>query len=441
MNDATSTPEICKYLLKKWRKHLMLTNLEISSFSNELKDLDHQLDRLLQKRFQITVYGRVGVGKSSLLNAIVGKNFFKTDVSHGSTKDIASVNWDEKFTHIEKVNLLDTPGIDEENSTESEKAASKIALSSDLILFVLDSDVTTVELNSLEELLRSGKPVLLALNRCDQWKKNELKSLIKSIRKRLPYAAKKLPIEVVAAAPREAQLMPNMKVRSNIASTSKVATLRTTLMNLIEDQGELLMSLNALQQADNFYHSLKQGRLKRRKLEAQSLIGKFATLKASGVAINPILFFDLATGVALDTALIVQLSKLYGLDLKGKSAKQLLKKLSLHNTFLGGAQIGIQFLLAIVQHLLLVITPFTGGLSLAPAGPIALLQALIAVHTTKVTGRLAAKELLRGTYRKGIQPSSILKGLAKIDPQVHFWLNNWPYLSRKEGSKIQALIP
>ncbi len=441
MKDATSTPEICKYLLKKWRKHLMLTNLEISFFSEELKALDHQLNRLLQKRFQIAVYGRVGVGKSSLLNALVGRNVFRTDVSHGSTKEIDSVNWDENFSHINKVDLLDAPGIDEVTFSEKDNLASKIALASDLILFVLDSDITTLELKSLEELLSRGKPILLALNRCDQWNKKELASLITSIRKRLPYAAKKLPIETVAAAPREAKLISKVKVRSTPSSVNKIASLKTALTTLIEDQGELLLSLNSLQQADNFYHSLKKGRLKRRKLEAQSLIGKFATLKASGVATNPILFFDLAMGMTLDTALVVQLSKLYGLDLKGQSAKQLLKRLSLHNTFLGGAQVGIQVLLATIQHLLLVITPFTGGLSLAPAGPIAIIQALVAIHTTKVTGRLAAKELLRGTYRKGIQPSSILKGLAKIDPQVHFWLNNWPYLSRKEGQKIQALIP
>ena len=74
---------------------------------------------------------------------------------------------------------------------------------------------------------------------------------------------------------------------------------------------------------------MKSCRLQRRRSKAQGLIGKFAALKASGVAVNPLLMFDVATGLALDTALVMQLSRLYGLELKGHSARKLLQRICL----------------------------------------------------------------------------------------------------------------
>ena len=86
-------------------------------------------------------------------------------------------------------------------------------------------------------------------------------------------------------------------------------------------------------------------------------------------------------------------------------------------------------------------TPLTGGLSLAPTGPIALAQAFVAVQATKITGRLAAEEYLRGSYRKGIQPSSILHGLKQIDPDLKHWINSWQRLSSQDSKSITTLLP
>ena len=151
--------------------------------------------------------------------------------------------------------------------------------------------------------------------------------------------------------------------------------------------------------------------------------------------------FDLATGLALDTALIVELSKLYGLELKGQSARRLLKKLSLHNGLLGGAQIGIQLFLGAIQHLLFLATPFTGGLSLAPSAPIAIAQAAVAVHTTKLMGRLAAKELLYNNHLPGASPRSIFQRLYKTNPNIERYLKIWNINPHPNRQNVQTLLP
>ena len=149
----------------------------------------------------------------------------------------------------------------------------------------------------MQILINNGKPVLLILNRCDQWESKEIEKLVQSIRGRLPNIAKSLAIETVSAAPRKAKVFSSGRVRSQECE-SDVYSLKNTLLNILETQGHTLLTLNTLRQADSFHLSLKSGRLKRRQSEVQGLIGKFAALKASGIAINPLLIFDLATGMA-----------------------------------------------------------------------------------------------------------------------------------------------
>ncbi|WP_269621786.1 GTP-binding protein [Prochlorococcus marinus] len=440
MKAKQTTAKKCSFLLNQWKKSLSLTAFEKSQLSVELKALDRQINRLSQQHLRVTVFGRVGVGKSSLLNALFGEEKFSTDIGHGSTRKMKGVIWEQGIDNLQYVELVDTPGIDEITSAERARLASRVALHSDLILLVIDSDINSIELDAMQTLINSNKPILLILNRCDQWTPTEVDQIVHSIRNRLPSTAKHLLIETVAAAPRSAKLQANGKVRSE-KSSPKVTSLKRTLLNLLSEQGNLLLTLNAVQQADNFYHSLKLGRLKRRKLEAQGLIGKFAAFKASGVAVNPLLVFDFATGIALDTALVMQLSKLYDLELKGHSARELLKKLSLHNFLLGGAQIGIQILLGSIKHLLLSAAPFTGGLSLAPAAPVALAQAAVAVHTTKLTGKLAAKELLQASHLPGANPNQILRCLARSNPKVKDYLNSWQIIAQKKAAHIHTLLP
>ncbi len=440
MNSTPSTIERCKSLLNEWRNQLDLTPFEQSQLQGEIKTLDRQIKRLNQKRIRLGAFGRVGVGKSSLLNALLGEKKFATDVAHGSTRVTSSEIWNQPIRNLKSIELVDTPGIDEIASEARTRLAARIALQVDLVLLVIDSDLTRIELEALEVLLNSGKPVLLTLNRCDQWQPNELEDVIQSIQARLPLNSRKLAIHLVAAAPREVQLQANGRARS-VPCPPRVRTLTNYLEALLAKEGELLLALNALRQADHFHQVINLGRLKRSKAAAQGLIGKFAAIKASGVAANPLLMLDLAGGLACDTALVIQLSKLYGLQMRGHAARQLLKQLSLYNACIGGAQLGIQMALGALRQVLIFATPLTGGISLASAAPVALVQAALAVHTTKITGRLAAQFLLRGNHRRGSQPGAMLQRLATRNPEVKLWLGRWPDGIRQESSELQALLP
>ena len=435
MSQVPATPERCRLLLEQWRSQLQLSGREQSQLGGQLQALDHQLDRLQQRRLRVAVFGRVGVGKSSLLNALLGQAAFATDVAHGCTRHQEARAWDQPIAGLAQVELVDTPGIDEIAAAARARLAARVALSSDLVLLVLDGDLTSVEHDALSPLLASGKPLLLVLNRCDCWSEQQQTALIASIQRRLPVAARHLELIPVAAAPRQPELLADGRVRS-VTQPPRVTPLRLALVDLLEQHGELLLALNALAGAERFHLALQRWRLGASRQAAQSLIGRFAAIKATGVAANPLVLLDLAGGLACDTALVLQLCQLYDLPMGGAGARQLLQRLSGHNALLGGAQLAIQLALGALRQLLLLGAPFTAGLSLASAAPVALAQAALAVHTTRLTGRLAAAELLRGAQRGG-RPGALLRRLAQSDPQVRLWLGE----RSEPPANLQALLP
>ena len=435
MSQVPATPERCRLLLEQWRSQLQLSGREQSQLGGQLQALDHQLDRLQQRRLRVAVFGRVGVGKSSLLNALLGQAAFATDVAHGCTRHQEARAWDQPIAGLAQVELVDTPGIDEIAAAARARLAARVALSSDLVLLVLDGDLTSVEHDAVSPLLASGKPLLLVLNRCDCWSEQQQAALIASIQRRLPVVARHLELIPVAAAPRQPELLADGRVRS-VTQPPRVTPLRRALVDLLEQHGELLLALNALAGAERFHLALQRWRLGASRQAAQSLIGRFAAIKATGVAANPLVLLDLVGGLACDTALVLQLCQLYDLPMGGAGARQLLQRLSGHNALLGGAQLAIQLALGALRQLLLLGAPFTAGLSLASAAPVALAQAALAVHTTRLTGRLAAAELLRGAQRGG-RPGALLRRLAQSDPQVRLWLGE----RSEPPANLQALLP
>ena len=92
MINKRDIPTKCKFSLDQWKENLNLTNYERTKFEDILNQLDFQKNKLQRKELQISVYGRVGVGKSSLLNALIEKQIFPTDIINGNTKTLSLIH-------------------------------------------------------------------------------------------------------------------------------------------------------------------------------------------------------------------------------------------------------------------------------------------------------------------------------------------------------------
>jgi len=164
-------------LLKNWWESIDLTNYEKSFFNREIISFNQQLFRLKEKKIRIGVYGKSGVGKSSVLNSLLKKDIFKTDIINGTTREIQSENCTLKDQTLNSLELLDSPGFDFCNIKSPDKVYSHIN-HSDLILFVVSGDLNRNELNEIRSFIKDGKKIILILNKIDLFKKNELKEII-----------------------------------------------------------------------------------------------------------------------------------------------------------------------------------------------------------------------------------------------------------------------
>ena len=133
-------------LLKKWWETIDLTNYEKNSLNAEIISFNQQLLRLKEKKIRIGAYGKSGVGKSSVLNSLLKKDIFKTDIINGTTKEIQSETWTLKDQTLNSLELLDSPGFDFCNIKFPDKVYSRIN-HSDLILFIVSGDLNRNELS------------------------------------------------------------------------------------------------------------------------------------------------------------------------------------------------------------------------------------------------------------------------------------------------------
>ena len=100
------------FLLKKWWETIDLTNYEKSFFNREIISFNQQLFRLKEKKIRIGAYGKSGVGKSSVLNSLLEKYIFKTDIINWTTTEIQAEEWKFKDQSLKSIELLDSPGFD-----------------------------------------------------------------------------------------------------------------------------------------------------------------------------------------------------------------------------------------------------------------------------------------------------------------------------------------
>ncbi|MDR2615513.1 MAG: ribosome biogenesis GTPase Der [Oscillospiraceae bacterium] len=118
----------------------------------------------------IAIVGRPNVGKSMLFNRIAGRRLSIVEDTPGVTRDriYASSDWNGRV-----FDLVDTGGIEPQGGGEillfmREQAEIAIDMA-DVIVLVCDitTGVTASDDEVASLLLRSGKPVVLAVNKCD----------------------------------------------------------------------------------------------------------------------------------------------------------------------------------------------------------------------------------------------------------------------------------
>ncbi len=119
----------------------------------------------------IAVVGRPNVGKSTLFNKIIGKRLSIVDDTPGVTRDriYGDTEWQGR-----KVMLVDTGGIEPKTNDiilSGMRSQAQLAIdTANVIIMVCDmqTGVTATDAEIASMLLKSGKPIILCVNKCDK---------------------------------------------------------------------------------------------------------------------------------------------------------------------------------------------------------------------------------------------------------------------------------
>jgi GTPase len=394
-----------------------LTAEEQAGLESQIERLTGMLDKLEQSVVQIAAFGMVGRGKSSLLNALVGEEIFPTGALHGVTRTVDSHQWQltsESITEVApdnlqrltiegfggQIQLIDTPGIDEVNGEVREALARDLAKRVDLILFIVSGDITQVEYRALAQLREAGKPMLLVFNKIDQYPEADRLAIYQKIKEeRVKELISPTEIIMVAASPIEVRGVKdkNGKLKvGRVKGNPQVAALKLRILELLQQEGKSLVALNSMLFADEINEQLLQRKLEIRDRAANDLIQKGMMVKATAVALNPVTALDLLTGALMDVAIIISLSRLYGIDMTQKNAVELLKNIALSMGGISASELLATFGLSSLKGILGLSVPVTGGLSLAPYLSVAIAQGAVAGVSSHAIGQITKTYLANG---------------------------------------------
>ena len=139
----------------------------------------------------IAIVGRPNVGKSTLLNRLIGEKISIVSRKAQTTRHrIMGIltRPDAQFVFV------DTPGFQTKHTNALNRAMNrgvKQALSEvDVVIFVMDADHFDARDKSVVDLLPEDRPVVLAINKVDQCKdKSKLLPLLSDMASRFPFAA------------------------------------------------------------------------------------------------------------------------------------------------------------------------------------------------------------------------------------------------------------
>ncbi|MBC7516161.1 MAG: DUF697 domain-containing protein [Alkalinema sp. FL-bin-369] len=391
-----------------------LNDLERSGLEQSIAGLTSMLDKLDQSVIHIAAFGMVGRGKSSLLNALLGRNAFQTGAIHGITQTEQIADWETLRTHnpSSHIQLIDTPGIDEVQGEERSALAQMVAARSDLLLFVVSGDITQVEHQALSALRDVGKPIILVFNKIDQYPDADRQSIYEKIRDdRVKTLLSPDEIVMASASPLIPIANRTPDGRLNVTLTpgpSQVTDLKLKILEILDREGKALVALNSMLYADEVNEQIVHRKLKIRNRGADRVIWNGVIAKSLAVALNPITVLDIVSSAAIDIALIVSLSKLYGIAMTEKGALGLLKTIALAMGGITAGELLATLGLGTLKSILGVAAPATGGLSLAPYISVAVTQAGVAGVSTYGIGQVAKTYFANGATWGDAGPKAVV---------------------------------
>lgn len=327
---------------------------------------------LARGELQVVIFGTGSAGKTSLVNAIIGRMIGRVDAPMGTTE--VGETYTLKLKGLErKILITDTPGILEAGvaGTQREQMARQLATEADLLLFVVDNDLRRSEYEPLRALVEIGKRSLIVLNKTDLYTEEDREKILARLRERVRGFIASTDVLAIAANPQPV-LLENGET---FHPEPEIVPLLRRMAAVLRAEGEDLVADNILLQSQRLGDEARKLIDTQRRRGAEKVVERYQWIGAGVVVVTPLPVVDLLATAAINAQMVVEIGRIYGCELNLERGRELAVSLAKTLASLGIVKGAIQILSTALQ---LSVPTFLIGRAI---------QGVTAAYLTRIAGK------------------------------------------------------
>lgn len=327
---------------------------------------------LSRGELQVIVFGTGSAGKTSLVNALLGRIVGRVDAPMGTTE--VGETYSLKLKGINREILItDTPGILEAGvaGTEREQLARQLATEADLLLFVVDNDLRRSEYDPLRALAEIGKRSLIVLNKTDLYTEADKETILARLRERVRGFVATTDVIAIQANP-QSVVLENGEI---FQPDPDIIPLLRRMAAVLRAEGEDLVADNILLQSQRLGEEARKLIDAQRRRQAEKVVERFQWIGAGVVSVTPLPVVDLLATAAVNAQMVVEIGRIYGCELNLERGRELALSLAKTLASLGIVKGAIQLLSTVLQ---LNVATFVIGRAI---------QGVTAAYLTRIAGK------------------------------------------------------
>jgi len=293
----------------------------------ELIDLQNKLqEKQTAQRLEIVAFGTISSGKSSLMNALAGRDVFQTDPRGGTTLQRQQIPWPGD----DQVLLVDTPGLGEIEGQERLAVAAEAARDADLVLLVVDGPLRDSEFQLLKKLGDMEKRVIVCLNKEDWYAAPDQPKLVGQLSKQLQGIVQPEHIVAVRASASQRSrvhvLADGSESESPVTVPPEISPLAEQMLRVVRRDGRELLLANLLLQSRGLVEHAKAKVRATLDARAWEIVDRYTWAAGAAAAISP-MALDVLIGSGITVKMVVDLAKVYRQPIDMNIATNLLAQL------------------------------------------------------------------------------------------------------------------
>lgn len=293
-----------------------------------------QLDKLVQnveqkqaaEVLEIVAFGSISSGKSSLLNALAGRDIFSTDPRGGTTLVRQEVPWPGD----DRVLLVDTPGLAEVDGDERLIVTAASARNADLVLLVVDGPLRNHEHALLVRLKAMEKRVIVCLNKQDWYAPADRAKLAGQLAEQLQGITTAADVVTVTSQnvvrTRTRLLAGGGEKEETYEQPADIDELARRLEKVVARDGKELLLANLLLRSRGLVEEARERVRLALDKRAWQIVDQHMWGAGAAAAVAP-MALDLVVGSAISLKMVVEIARVYRQPIDMSAASRLLAEL------------------------------------------------------------------------------------------------------------------